>query len=250
MLRWPGMRVALLADIHANLAALEAVLRDAAAQGFDACWHLGDVVGYGPDPDAVVGRLVELEAPGVGGNHDGAAAGLLPLDQFVPLAAEANRWTAQTISPATLEFLRGLPQVVREGGVTLVHGTLADPVWEYFSTYEAAERHFALQETPWSVTGHTHLPLVVRQGPVSGELDIVVPEHGGVVELGAGPVCINPGSVGQPRDGDARAGYAILDTGTGEATFRRVEYDIAATQQRMMAAGLPGPLIERLARGR
>lgn len=242
--------MALLADIHSNLAALDAVLRDANGQGFDACWHLGDVVGYGPDPDQVVERLVELRVAGVGGNHDGAAAGLLPLDQFTPLAAEANRWTARAIAPETREFLRGLPQMVREGEVTLVHGTLADPLWEYFSTYEAAERHFELQETRWSVAGHTHLPLVVRQPPGGAELDIVVPEHRTVVTPGPGQVCINPGSVGQPRDGDPRAGYAILDIGAGEVAFRRVEYDIAATQQRMAAARLPGPLIERLTRGR
>lgn len=243
------MRVALLTDIHSNLQALDAVLADARALGFDAVWQMGDVVGYGPDPDAVIARLHELGATGVLGNHDAAAIGRLPLSDFNQLAADANRWTAEVLSDDSRQYLAALPSVRHEGAFTLVHGSLRDPVWEYLSTHDAARAHFALQETPWSIVGHTHVPLVAEESSERA-IEAESPAHDQVVPLNGRKLFINPGGVGQPRDGDPRACYALLDTVAETVTFRRVEYDIPATQQRMCDCGLPEPLILRLARGR
>ncbi|HEY4670020.1 MAG TPA: metallophosphoesterase family protein [Tepidiformaceae bacterium] len=243
------MRVALLTDIHANVQALDAVLADARSLGFDALWQMGDVVGYGPDPDAVIARLKELGASGVLGNHDAAAIGGLPLTDFNQLAASANRWTAGVLSDESKEYLAALPRVKREGDFTLVHGSLRDPLWEYLVTHDAARAHFSLQETTYSIVGHTHIPLVVEDAP-GAAVGAESPAHDDVVRLAGRKLVINPGGVGQPRDGDPRACYALLDTVADSVTFRRVEYDVSATQKRMCDCGLPEPLILRLARGR
>lgn len=243
------MRIALLTDIHANLQALDAVLADAHAIGFDTVWQMGDIVGYGPDPDAVIARLAEVGATGVLGNHDAAAIGRLPLSDFNHLAAAANRWTAGVLSEDSKEYLRRLPPVRREGEFTLVHGSLRDPLWEYLVTHDAARAHFALQETSYSIVGHTHVPLLAEEAAGAG-IEAESPGHDDIVKLDGRKLFVNPGGVGQPRDGDPRACYALLDTVAGSVTFRRVEYDIPATQKRMCDCGLPEPLILRLARGR
>jgi diadenosine tetraphosphatase ApaH/serine/threonine PP2A family protein phosphatase len=243
------MRIALLSDVHANLAALEAVLAHAEAHGAEGVWHTGDLVGYGPDPEEVIARLREIGAACVIGNHDAAVAGLIGTEDFNALAAAASAWTTERITAEGKAFLAALPEVERDGNYTRVHGTLRDPVWEYLVTYEAARAHFELQETTHSVVGHTHLPLVVWE-TAPGEMDALRPEDGTVFELGERRCCLNPGGVGQPRDGDPRACYALLDTGDGTVTFRRVPYDVAATQRRMIELGLPEALANRLARGR
>lgn len=246
---WAHMRVALLSDVHANLAALEAVLSDANAERVEAIWNVGDVVGYGPNPDQVIELMVTEGARCVAGNHDAAVAGLISLEDFNPRAAAAARWTIEHTTPASREYLTALPQVEKQGSYTLVHGTLRDPIWEYLTTFDAARAHFAAQETPYSVVGHTHLPLVVRE--VSpGRVEAFTPESGTVVEIGEERLCINPGGVGQPRDGDPRAAYAVLDTDAATVSFHRVAYDIATTQERMRAAGLPEALAVRLEFGR
>ena len=243
------MRVALLSDIHANLAALEAVLRHADDEGSEALWNLGDTVGYGPDPDRVIELMVIEGARCVMGNHDAAVAGLIGTETFNALAAKGIAWTMSHTTPESREYLAGLPRVERDGFYTRLHGSLREPLWEYMSTFEAAAAHFAVQETPYSVVGHTHLPLVVRE--VSpGRVEAITPEPGAVVELGEERLCINPGSAGQPRDGDPRVSYAMLDTDEGTIAFHRVEYDIEATQKRMRAVGLPEPLAGRLSIGR
>jgi len=243
------MRIALLTDIHANLQALDAVLADADSLGVEATWQMGDIVGYGPDPGAVIARLNELGAVGVMGNHDAAAIGQLPLSDFNRLAATANSWTAGVLSGESKDYLRGLPAIHREASFTLVHGSLRDPLWEYLTTHDAARGHFALQETPYSIIGHTHVPMIVEQTG-SGSVRAESPGHDDVVHLDGRKLVLNPGGVGQPRDGDPRACYAVLDTGASTVVFRRVEYDVRATQARMCDCGLPEPLILRLARGR
>ena len=243
------MRVALLSDVHSNVAALDAVLAHAREQRYEAVWHMGDLVGYGPDPDAVIARMIEEGAVGVMGNHDAAVAGIIGLEAFNERAAEAARWTMGAVSKASLAYLSALPRMVEDGPYTRVHGTANDPMWEYLSTYDSAQRHFESVRTPYSVVGHTHLPLVVREIE-GGAVGATAPENGECVELGEGPVCLNPGGVGQPRDGDPRSCYALLDTDEGHVTFHRVEYDIALTQARMRERGLPVMLIERLTLGR
>lgn len=243
------MRIALLADVHSNLAALEAVLADAEGDRYDAVWHMGDLVGYGPDPDSVIERMVLEGAGCVMGNHDAAAAGIIPLGQFNPTAAEAMRWTIDHIYDASLGYLAALPDVISDQVYTRVHGTARDPIWEYLSTFEAAKGHFEAVSTPYSIVGHTHLPLVVRE-IAPGRVDAWTPADGECVELGEERLCINPGGVGQPRDGDPRSCYALLDSDAGTVTFRRIAYDVPAAQARMRAAGLPRMLIERLATGR
>lgn len=243
------MRIALLSDVHSNLAALDAVLAHAIGERYEAVWHMGDLVGYGPDPDAVVARMIAEGARCVMGNHDAAAVGTIGIEAFNGPAAEAAQWTMSTITDASRAYLSALPQMEEDGLFTRVHGTASDPIWEYLSTYEAALRHFAAVQTQYSVVGHTHLPLVVRELD-DGGLDASTPEDGELVELGEGRVCVNPGGVGQPRDGDPRSAYALLDTADGSVTFHRVSYDIAQTQARMHERSLPPMLIERLARGR
>ena len=243
------MRIALLSDVHSNLAALDAVLAHAIGERYEAVWHMGDLVGYGPDPNAVVARMIAEGARCVMGNHDAAAVGTIGIEAFNGPAAEAAQWTMSTITDASRAYLAALPQMEEDGLFTRVHGTASDPIWEYLSTYEAASRHFAAVQTQFSVVGHTHLPLVVRELD-DGAVDASTPNEGDLVELGEGRVCLNPGGVGQPRDGDPRSAYALLDTAEGSVTFHRVSYDIAHTQARMRECSLPPMLIERLARGR
>jgi predicted phosphodiesterase len=243
------MRIALLSDVHANLAALDAVLAHAEADGAETAWHTGDLVGYGPDPDEVVARLRECGTACVLGNHDAAVAGLIPTDDFNEFAAVASKWTAGVIGDDARLWLGSLPEVERDDAYIRVHGTLRNPVWEYLSTISAARAHFELQDTPYSVVGHTHVPLVVEE-TAPGQFDVVSPHDGEVVELSGKRCCINPGGVGQPRDGDPRACYALLDTGAATVTYRRVDNDIARTQRRMRERGLPERLAARLALGR
>jgi predicted phosphodiesterase len=242
------VRVALLSDIHSNLPALEAVLAHAADRGFDALWVIGDIVGYGPEPDAVVERLRALDAVCVMGNHDAAVCGLASLEDFNPLAAAAASWTSGHISDDTRAFLAALPRVRREGRFTLVHGSLRDPLWEYLSTGEAANVHLDLQETRYSVVGHTHIPLVIQRR--ADGLHAFQPDEAVECDLGDALQVINPGSAGQPRDGDNRVAYALLETNVPTVCFYRVPYDIAATQGRMREVRLPEPLAARLSAGR
>lgn len=250
------VRVLLIADIHANLVALEAVLRDAEAGGaLDAVWNMGDCVGYGPQPGECVARVQELRALSVAGNHDRAATGAMGTDEFNPGAAAAVRWTGERLSLEDKSFLDSMPEVMDADGVTCVHGTLRGPVWEYLYSYEAGRAHLARQATHVSFIGHTHIPTLVLED----EVDETSPGGCELRRLNAGQrvwltrerkQAINPGSVGQPRDGDPRAAYAIFDTDEETVTLHRVTYDIPAVQKLMQPAELPKWLIERLALGR
>ena len=237
------MRLALLSDVHANLVALEAVL--AALPAVDGLWVLGDTVGYGPDPADVLALLRERGALLVAGNHDRAVATGEGLEMFNPIAAEAARLHRAWLTAEERDLLGELATVERPNGVTLVHGSLVDPLWEYVWDTRTAYASLAVAETELSCNGHTHVPAVF-----SLDGDHVTSTLGrGVVPL-TGRVLVNPGSVGQPRDRDPDAAWAVLDTEARTVEFMRTAYDVAETQRRIRARGLPGFLADRLASGR
>jgi diadenosine tetraphosphatase ApaH/serine/threonine PP2A family protein phosphatase len=239
------MRIAVLSDIHANLPALEAVL--AALGPVDAVWQLGDVVGYGPHPDGVVARLREIGATGVRGNHDAAALGALDMEWFSPAARRAVEWTARRISPETRAWLAGLPERAELGEMTLVHGSPRDPTWEYVTVEPDARANLAAFATPYCLYGHTHVPAAWREK--GGRAERLGPSDGSALALDGRRLLLNPGSVGQPRDGDPRASALVLDTQARRITWHRVAYPIGAVQAAMRAAGLPSRLVERLELG-
>lgn len=239
------MRIAVLSDIHANLHALDAVLE--AAGAVDAIWHLGDVVGYGPDPDGVVERLRDVGARGVRGNHDAAACGGSEIDWFNPEARRAMEWTRTAIAPSTLVWLSELPARRTIDGCELVHGSLREPLWEYVTSVPVARANLALLNAPIGLHGHTHLPVAFLEE--DGRVDVVGPGPGSELQLRARRALLNPGSVGQPRDGDPDASYMVLDPAAGLVAWHRVQYDIEAVQHAMQAAGLPASLSARLSVG-
>ncbi|HUP54039.1 MAG TPA: metallophosphoesterase family protein [Methylomirabilota bacterium] len=240
------MRVAVLSDIHSNLVALDAVLAHAGT--VDAVWHLGDVVGYGPDPDGVVARLIEVGAVGVRGNHDAAALGGPEIEWFNPDARAAAEWTRDTIDATTRAWLSALPERHAIDRMTLVHGSPRDPIREYVSDSSIAAENLAVLETDFGLHGHTHVPIAFCLG--SGDrMRVVAPDRGDGVTLEGQRALINPGSVGQPRDGDPDASYLVLDPDTASVTWHRVAYDVESVQAAIRAAGLPRRLADRLAFG-
>lgn len=238
--------VALLSDVHANLVALEAVLAEVdATEGVAAVWVMGDTVGYGPDPSGVLEALRTRGAVMVAGNHDVAVATGEGLHEFNSVAALAARRHREMLSADERDHLAGLPLVVETAGVTLVHGSLRDPMWEYVWDADAAHGSLERATTPLSCNGHTHVPAVfVREGGHTRRRPGT-----GTVRVDQGSALVNPGSVGQPRDRDPRASWALLDTAAGNVRFMRTAYDIAETQRRMHARGLPRFLAQRLADG-
>ena len=246
------MRVLLLADIHSNQTALDAVVADAGASGgFDAVWCLGDVVGYGPDPAACIEFLRSHNAVCIAGNHDLGALGQVDVREFNPVAQAAVQWTADRLSEADAAYLAGLPSTVVQGPWTLVHGTPRDPVWEYLLDADTVSANLPLVTTPWLLVGHSHLPLVFVTGETGLKMRGRMLRPGETVRCAGDTAgAFNPGSVGQPRDADPRAAYALLDTEVLTVTHRRVAYDIAEVQARIRAAGLPEPLAARLEVGR
>src|SRR6266508_4406305 len=236
------MRVAVLSDIHSNLFALDAVLK--ALGPVDEIWQLGDVVGYGPDPNGVIGRLRELGAVGVGGNHDAAALGGSEIEYFNVDARRAMEWTRSELSAQSRTWLAGLRARHVSNGFTLVHGSPRDPTWEYVTTLPIARVNLEALDTTYGLHGHTHLPFVFRDN--YGLVETIMPSDGSSLELDARRVLANPGSVGQPRDGDPRASAVVLDVEARRLTWQRVVYDIAATQAAMRNKRLPDRLVERL----
>jgi diadenosine tetraphosphatase ApaH/serine/threonine PP2A family protein phosphatase len=239
------MRIAVLSDIHANLPALDAVL--AAAGDVDGVWHLGDVVGYGPDPDGVVDRLQSIGAVGVRGNHDTAAFGGIDIDWFNSDARRAMEWTRKAISRSTLDWLAALPERRAVEGCEQVHGSPREPLWEYITSPGVARANLALLASPIGLHGHTHIPVAWLDD--DGRIELVRPAPGSTLELRGRRALVNPGSVGQPRDGDPEASFLILDPTVGTVTWHRVGYDIAAVQRAMRDAGLPRSLSARLSVG-
>ena len=239
------MRVAVLSDIHANLVALDAVL--AAAGSVDAIWHLGDVVGYGSEPDAVVARLDDAGAIGVAGNHDLAALGGPEIDWFNPDAKAAMEWTRGRIGDRTRAWLGALPKTRAEAGMTLVHGSPRDPVWEYITSLAVARTNLDALGTPIGLHGHTHVPIAWAER--DGRIEAVAPANGSTFRIDGRRALLNPGSVGQPRDGDPAASWLELDTDAGVATWRRGAYDVEAARAGILDAGLPARLGDRLRHG-
>jgi diadenosine tetraphosphatase ApaH/serine/threonine PP2A family protein phosphatase len=237
--------VALLSDVHANLVALEAVLKEVPAE--TAIWVMGDTVGYGPAPSEVMALLRERGARLVAGNHDLAVAGAIGVTEFNEWAAEAVLAHRSWLSVEERDVLAGLPRQLVADDFTLVHGSLRDPVWEYVLDSAAAQACLSLATTAHCCHGHTHMPGVFTLR--DGRLRLVQPRDGERVELEGSRSLINPGSVGQPRDGDPRAAWALYDPTLGTVTFRRTSYRIDAAQRAIRARKLPGFLAERLAYG-
>jgi len=236
------MRIGIISDVHANLPALDAVL--AALGTVDALWHLGDAVGYGPHPDEVVDRLRDRGAIGVRGNHDAAALGGEEVEHFNPDARRAIAWTIGRMAPTTRAWLAAQPERREEGGVTLVHGSPRRPIWQYvLDSWDAADS-FAAFATRWCLHGHTHIPAAWIEEPDG--VSLLQPQPGETLRLEERRLLVNPGSVGQPRDGDPRASALVHDTEARTLTWLRVPYPIAEVQAAMRAARLPPALAARL----
>lgn len=242
------MKLAVLSDIHGNREALEAVLAEAERRRAEGYVCLGDIVGYGPDPVYCLERVRNLGAITVQGNHDAAAGGAAEVDTFVPNAREAILWTQSRLDREARGYLASLPLCRTLGWLALVHASLESPgAWHYILDLEEASRCFDLMEVPACLIGHSHSPCLFRLSPgddLSGGLWKRLAIVDGVSYI------VNPGSVGQPRDGDARASFALLDTEAKTFELVRVPYDIESCQRKILAAGLPEFLAARLGEGR
>jgi len=240
------MRVAVISDVHANYHALEAVLDQIDAAGVDAVWCLGDTVGYGPMPNECCDSVSQRADVCLVGNHDLVVLGELPVGDFNDEAAAAAVWTSQVLTADARTFLAALEPIAHLDGADLYHASARDPVWEYVLTEEAARATLDLSQAPIVLVGHSHVPLALALA--SDEVAGGLAPSGTEVQL-SGRVLLNPGSVGQPRDGDPRAAWLLLDLGTRFATFHRVAYSIENTQAEMRERGLPRALAARLERG-
>ncbi len=242
------MHYLIISDIHANLAALETVLAD--APPFDEIWCLGDLVGYGPNPNECVTRLQDFPHLSLAGNHDWAALGRLNLNAFNTDARTANTWTQSELAPAVREYLGGLPSYVQRDNFCLAHASPREPVWEYILDANLAYANFAHFPTSICLVGHTHIPIVFELDEERRRCNTLIPPFPDPLPLSPHRLILNPGSVGQPRDGNPQASYAMLDVENMTWEFHRVAYPVEITQERMRARGLPRRLIERLAIGR
>jgi len=241
------MRVAVVSDIHGNLHALEAVLAALEPESPDELWCLGDVVGYGARPNECCAAIEARASICLAGNHDLAVRGTIDLAEFSGDAGAAARWSREVLSAGSLAFLESLePQGVR-AGVALFHASARDPVWEYVLSERVAIATLELTEAPIVLVGHSHAALHVQLA--GDDFTSSLSPDGTEVDLALGRTLLNPGSVGQPRDGDPRAAYVLLDLDARTASFRCVEYDIAATQAEIREAGLPELLAARLTLG-
>jgi len=249
------MRIAVLSDIHANLIALEAVLAEVDALSPDAMWCLGDTVGYGPEPQACAELIAVIGDQCLAGNHDLAVTGQLSLDKFNAVATEAALWQREHIRPEIIEWLRELPGRQKVEEVTLAHASPRDPVWEYITVEEIAGANSDHFQTQLCLVGHSHQAVGWRLNEGGwwgwGRVQKTQVPAGKTLSLGEEDRWIlNPGSVGQPRDGDPRASFALLDSQALTWTWHRVEYDIDAVAAAIDTAGLPDFLGRRLYQGR
>lgn len=242
------MRYAIVADIHANLTAFTAVLEDIEHRGgVEEVWCLGDIVGYGPDPHQCIELLRQCKHVCVAGNHDWGAIGKIDLSDFNPDAATACRWTAQQLSPEDIKYLENLPLVIEKDSFTLAHGSPREPIWEYLISTSIAKENFTFFQSQYCLVGHSHVPLVFRDENGSCSFSKLTANIG--LMLGQSRLIINPGGVGQPRDGNPQASYALYDSETKLVRLYRIPYDIGATQDKMMQNGLPIRLVVRLQYG-
>ena len=242
------MRILVLSDIHANLEAFQAVLADAAGD-WDKIWFLGDLVGYGPDPNECTELLGSLDHIGLSGNHDWAILGKLDIESFNDHAKSAVLWARGILKDDAREFIDSLPPaIVPDRTFSLAHASPRQPVWEYILDRDTAAINFHHFLTPYCLVGHTHVPIIFEL--TDNKTFITYPEYNTEVNLnGMGRSIINPGSVGQPRDSDPRAAYAFLDLDKMTWEFKRVTYDVEVTQRRMAEHGLSDRLITRLTYG-
>ncbi len=244
------MRYAVLSDVHGNLEALEIVLADVRRGRPDVCLCLGDTVGYGPDPNECAERIRGLAGPVIAGNHDLAAIGALDISVFTPLARTAIEWTIGVVSEDTRRWLVTLPDRLVVDDFLAVHGSPRDPFEEYILDLPTSLAIFSEHAFSLCLVGHSHVPgtfILEADGTVSAR---ALPVGESVPLARSSRYIVNVGSVGQPRDGDPRASYLLLDTETRTVTLRRLPYPIAATQAKMTARGLPIQLAQRLALGR
>lgn len=241
------MRIAVISDIHANWHALDAVFADLDAEQPDEVWCLGDLVGYGPQPNRCADETSSRVDFCLLGNHDLGAIGRVSLDDFSPDAAVAARWTTEQLEEGPRRFLESLEPRGERDGIEMFHASPRDPVWEYVLSEDAARAALELTTSTLVLVGHSHIPIALRleDGALAGGLA----RGGSDLDLGEGRWLLNPGAVGQPRDGDPRAAYLLLDLEQRHAHFRRVPYDVEATQAEIRENGLPEALAARLADG-
>ena len=241
------MRVAVIADIHSNLAALEGCLDAIAEAEIEEVWCLGDIVGYGPEPDACTELIRERCSLCLAGNHDLAVLGALDVEAFSETAAAAVTWTQGVIGAETLQYLRGLEPAGARDGIDLYHASPRDPIWEYVLTGEQADACLDAQSERICAIGHSHVALFfTRHDGARGHVRGAQASDGALLDINESRWLLNPGSVGQPRDGDPRAAWLALDTEAHTALFHRVGYDIERTAASIAAADLPKPLADRL----
>jgi len=245
------VRIAAITDIHANLPALEAVLEALDEAGVEETWCLGDVLGYGAEPDACAALIRERCAISLVGNHDLAVLGALDIAAFSEAAAVAVEWTRARVGEETLAFLRELEPQGERQGIGLFHASPRDPVWEYVLSNEQADLGMDASGQRLGLIGHSHVALFFNR-PEQGSRDETrgaQASDGALLDLDGGEWLINPGSVGQPRDGDPRASWLELDTEEETALFHRVPYEIERAAASIVAAGLPSRLADRLHTG-
>jgi len=244
------LRAAVISDIHGNLYALEAVLDALEKDPPDKIWSLGDTVGYGPRPNRCAALVQERATVSLAGNHDLGVLGaneVASLLDFSHDAAAAGRWTQEVLSDEARTYLAGLEPLAKVDGVELFHASPRDPVWDYVLTAEGALDALELTEAPLVLVGHSHVALAI--GIIGETLDGGLAPEGSEVDLASGRWLLNPGSVGQPRDGDPRAAYLMIDFAAKRAQFRRVPYPVERTQAEIRERNLPEALAERLAHG-
>lgn len=244
------MRYIVIADIHSNLMAFKAVLSDAEKRGhIDQIWCLGDIVGYGPDPSECINLLCKYEHLCVAGNHDLAAVGIIDLTGFNQVAAEACRWTSRQLSPDDVEYLRKLPYSITCNDFTLVHGSPRKPIDEYILSKRVAKENLPFFNTKYCIVGHSHIPLLFEYNEIDDDCLMLDMPYEIPFKLSEHRLIINPGSVGQPRQGNPRASYMIIDSNDNTARNFHISYDIEVTQRKMIENGISYILAERLTYG-